>query len=62
LVVRAGRTTFDEVTDALHLLRSAGIDVVGTVLTDARLPRHTKSAVRTYWRKPSRALVISGSS
>jgi capsular exopolysaccharide synthesis family protein len=61
LVVRAGRTTFDEVTDSLHALRSAGIDVVGTVLTDARIPRHTKAAVRTYWRKPSRALVTSGS-
>lgn len=61
LVVRSGRTTFDEVTDAMHALRSAGIKVVGTVLTDARLPRYTKAAVRTYRRKPSRALVISGS-
>lgn len=62
LVVRAGRTTFDEVTDALHVMRSAGIDVVGTVLTDARMPRYTRAAVRAYHRKPSRALVISGSS
>jgi capsular exopolysaccharide synthesis family protein len=61
LVVRAGRTTFDEVTDALHVLRSAGIDVVGTVLTDARMPRYTRAAVRAYHRKPSRALVTSGS-
>jgi Mrp family chromosome partitioning ATPase len=61
LVVRSGRTTFDEVTDALHVLRSAGIDVVGTVLTDARMPRYTKAAVRAYHRKPSRALVTNGS-
>jgi capsular exopolysaccharide synthesis family protein len=61
LVVRAGRTSVDEVKDALHVLRSAGIDIVGTVLTDARLPRHARVAVRTYWRKPSRALITSGS-
>jgi len=61
LVVRSGRTTFDEVSDALHVLRSAGIEVVGTVLTDARMPRYTRAAVRAYHRKPSRALVTGGS-
>lgn len=48
LVVRAGRTTVDEVNDALTALRSAGAEVVGTVLTDARVPRHTRAAARTY--------------
>lgn len=51
LVVRAGRTTIDEVNDALHALRSVGADVVGTVMTDARVPRHTKAASRTYRSK-----------
>lgn len=58
LVVRAGRTTVDEVEDALHALRSTGTNVVGTVLTDARVSRHTKAAVRTYWRKPQRTRLI----
>jgi Mrp family chromosome partitioning ATPase len=61
LVVRAGRTSFDEVTDALHAFRSAGIEVVGTVMTDARMPRYTRAAVRSYHRKPSRALITSRS-
>jgi capsular exopolysaccharide synthesis family protein len=61
LVVRAGRTTVDEVEDALHALRSTGTRVVGTVLTDARVSRHTKAAVRTYWRKPQRAKLIGAS-
>jgi len=58
LVVRAGRTTVDEVQDALHALRSTGTVVVGTVLTDARVSRHTKAAIRTYWRKPHRAKLV----
>jgi capsular exopolysaccharide synthesis family protein len=61
LVVRAGRTTVDEVEDALHALRSTGTNVVGTVLTDARVSRHTKAAVRTYWRKPQRTKLIGAS-
>ena len=61
LVVRAGRTTVDEVEDALHALRSTGTDVVGTVLTHARVSRHAKAAIRTYWRKPYRAKLISAS-
>jgi capsular exopolysaccharide synthesis family protein len=61
LVVRAGRTTVDEVEDALHALRSTGTRVVGTVLTDARVSRHTKAATRTYWRKPQRAKLIGAS-
>lgn len=61
LVVRAGRTTVDEVAEALHALRSTGTNVVGTVLTDARVSRHTKAAIRTYWRKPYRAKLIGAS-
>ena len=61
LVVRAGRTTVDEVADALHALRSNRTDVVGTVLTHARVARHTKAAFRTYWRKPYRAKLIGAS-
>ncbi|MCV7099986.1 polysaccharide biosynthesis tyrosine autokinase [Mycobacterium palustre] len=53
LVVRAGRTTEDELNDALAALRAAGADVVGTVLTDARIPRHTRAAARTYRTKVS---------
>ncbi|OBA84211.1 chain-length determining protein [Mycobacterium sp. 1164966.3] len=53
LVVRAGRTTEDELTDALTALRAAGANVVGTVLTGARLPRHAKAATRTYRAKVS---------
>ncbi|OBI89254.1 polysaccharide biosynthesis tyrosine autokinase [Mycobacterium sp. 1245805.9] len=51
LVVRAGRTTEDELTDALTALRAAGADIVGTVLTDARIPRHARAAARTYRTK-----------
>jgi capsular exopolysaccharide synthesis family protein len=61
LVVRAGRTTVDEVADALHALRSTDTDVVGTVLTHARVSRHAKAAIRTYWRKPHRAKLIRAS-
>jgi len=61
LVVRAGRTTVDEVQDALHALRSTNTVVVGTVLTDARVSRHTKAAIRTYWRKPHRAKLVGAS-
>jgi capsular exopolysaccharide synthesis family protein len=51
LVVRSGRTTAEEVKDALHAVRSAGADVVGTVLTDARVSRRTKAAARNYHAK-----------
>lgn len=54
LVVRAGRTTEDELSDALIALRAAGADVVGTVLTDARMPRHARAAARTYRTKVGR--------
>jgi capsular exopolysaccharide synthesis family protein len=54
LVVRAGRTTEDELADALTALRAAGADVVGTVLTDARIPRHARAAARTYRTKVGR--------
>lgn len=53
LVVRSGRTTEDELTDALTALRAAGANLVGTVLTDARVPRHTRAAARTYRSKVS---------
>jgi capsular exopolysaccharide synthesis family protein len=61
VIVRAGRTTVDEVADALHALRSTDTDVVGTVLTHARASRHAKAAIRTYWRKPYRAKLIGAS-
>ena len=61
LVVRAGRTSVDEVADALHALRSTDTDVVGTVLTHARASRHAKAAIQTYWRKPYRAKLIGAS-
>ncbi len=51
LVVRAGRTTVDELKDALTALRSAGAEIVGTVLTDARVRPHARAAVRTYLAK-----------
>ncbi|OBK44542.1 polysaccharide biosynthesis tyrosine autokinase [Mycobacterium sp. 1081908.1] len=51
LVVRAGRTTEDELSDALIALRAAGADIVGTVLTDARIPRHARAAARNYRAK-----------
>ena len=53
LVLRAGRTTEDELADALTALRAAGANVVGTVLTDARIARHTRAATRTYRAKVS---------
>jgi len=53
LVVRAGRTTVDELKDALTALRSAGAEIVGTVLTDARVPPHARAAARTYRAKSS---------
>lgn len=55
LVVRAGRTTVDEVKDALYALRPAVAS--GTVLTDARVSRHTRAAIRAYRRKPYRPKV-----
>jgi Mrp family chromosome partitioning ATPase len=51
LVVRARRTTEEELTDALTALNAAGARVVGTVLTDARVSRHTRAAARTYRAK-----------
>jgi Mrp family chromosome partitioning ATPase len=51
LVVRAARTTGDEIKDALFALRPSGADVVGTVLTNARVSLHTKAAARSYQAK-----------
>jgi capsular exopolysaccharide synthesis family protein len=53
LIIRAGRTTEDELNDAVTALRAAGAEIVGTVLTDARVARHTKAAARTYRAKVS---------
>jgi capsular exopolysaccharide synthesis family protein len=53
LVVRARRTTVDELKDALTALRAAGANVVGTVLTDARPALHIKAATRAYRTKVS---------
>jgi capsular exopolysaccharide synthesis family protein len=54
LVVRAGRTTVDELQDALTTLRAAHANVVGTVLTDARPSVHNRAAARTYRAKATR--------
>jgi capsular exopolysaccharide synthesis family protein len=51
LVVRAARTTGEEVTDALFALRPSGAEVTGTVLTNARVSLHTKAAARSYQAK-----------
>jgi tyrosine-protein kinase len=51
LVVRAGRTAVVEVKDALHALHAVDANVVGTVLTAARLSQHTKAAAQTYRAK-----------
>jgi capsular polysaccharide biosynthesis protein/MinD-like ATPase involved in chromosome partitioning or flagellar assembly len=53
LVVRARRTTVDELKDTLSALRAAGAEVVGTVLTDARPSLHIKAATRAYRTKVS---------
>lgn len=54
VVVRAGRTTVDELNDALTALRSAGAHIVGTVLTDARPSLRIRAATKTYRAKVSR--------
>jgi capsular polysaccharide biosynthesis protein/MinD-like ATPase involved in chromosome partitioning or flagellar assembly len=51
LVVRAGVTTIDDVGGSLEKLRAAGGKVVGTVLTDAAVPRRTKAATIAYYEK-----------
>ncbi|MEZ0352129.1 Wzz/FepE/Etk N-terminal domain-containing protein [Mycobacterium sp. pR1184] len=53
LVVRANRTTVDELTDALAALRTAGANIVGTVLTDAKPSVHSRAAARAYRGKIS---------
>ncbi|OBB97716.1 polysaccharide biosynthesis tyrosine autokinase [Mycobacterium sp. 852002-30065_SCH5024008] len=53
LVVRAGRTTVDELHDAVATLRSANAQIVGTVLTDARLSLHRRAASQAYRAKAS---------
>jgi capsular exopolysaccharide synthesis family protein len=51
LVVRSGRTTAEEVKDAVHAVCSATGEVIGAVLTDARVSRHTKAAAHNYRAK-----------
>jgi capsular exopolysaccharide synthesis family protein len=53
LVVRAGRTTVDELNDALSALRTAGAQIVGTIMTEARPAIHTRAAARAYRAKVS---------
>ncbi|BAX94152.1 polysaccharide biosynthesis tyrosine autokinase [Mycobacterium shigaense] len=53
LVVRAGRTTIDELNDALTTLRAAGAHIVGTVLTEARPAIHSRAAAKAYRAKVS---------
>jgi capsular exopolysaccharide synthesis family protein len=55
LVVRAGKTTVDEVTAAIESLRSVGGNVVGTVLIDAPVSRELRAASRAYRAKVSEA-------
>jgi capsular exopolysaccharide synthesis family protein len=54
LVVRAGKTTVDDVVAAMETLRAAGGNVVGTVLTDAHMSRHLRAANRAYRAKVGR--------
>ncbi|CQD20078.1 chain length determinant protein [Mycobacterium lentiflavum] len=51
LVVRARRTTEEELADALTALNAAGARVIGTVLTDAKVARHTRAAAKAYRAK-----------
>lgn len=53
LVVRANRTTVDELKDALSAFRAAGAEIVGTVLTDARPSMHLRAAAKNYRAKVS---------
>jgi hypothetical protein len=53
LVVRAGRTTVDELSDALTTLRAAGAEIVGTILTEARPAIHNRAAAKAYRAKVS---------
>lgn len=53
LVVRANRTTVDELKDALTAFRAAGAHIVGTVLTDARPSLHIRAAAKNYRAKVS---------
>ena len=55
LLVRAGKTTADEVAAAVAALRAAGGNVLGTVLTDASMPRYMKAASRAYRAKVTEA-------
>jgi capsular exopolysaccharide synthesis family protein len=55
LVVRAGKTTVDEVSAAIDSLRAAGANVVGTVLIDAPVSRHLRAAAQAYRAKVSEA-------
>jgi capsular exopolysaccharide synthesis family protein len=48
LVVRAGRTTVDEVDASLENLRVAGGNVIGAVLTGAPMSRYAKAATTEY--------------
>ncbi|GAB1812008.1 tyrosine-protein kinase domain-containing protein [Mycobacterium sp. MUNTM1] len=55
VVVRARRTTADELKDAIAALRATGAEIVGTVLTDARQSLHIRAADRAYRSKASGA-------
>jgi tyrosine-protein kinase len=51
LVVRSGQTAAEELDGALENLRPGQANIVGTVLTGARVPRHTKEATSAYRAK-----------
>ncbi len=51
LVVRSGQTAAEELDGALENLRPTEATIVGTVLTGARVPRHTKDATSAYRAK-----------
>jgi capsular exopolysaccharide synthesis family protein len=55
LVVRAGKTTVDQVTASIESLQSVGGNVVGTVLLDAPLSRELRAASKAYRAKVSEA-------
>jgi capsular exopolysaccharide synthesis family protein len=55
LMVRAGKTTVDEVAAAIETLRAVGGNVVGTVLIDAPVSRQLRTAAAAYRAKVSEA-------
>ena len=53
LVVRAGRSTVDEVNDAISALRASDADIIGIVLTGTSTSQRNKAAARKYRKTAS---------